>query len=154
MTADLLWEIVNASFYGKNKTLGSTFSLIYGLLLIGLGIAVILYFNYFIRQDSHETRTNLPIALLIASVTNFLLALWIIIYFTTIYKSDKVYLNRWDQGTHDYDDPEDEILHSKDYRKQSKGMYVIYHIIWPLLYGMAFLLFFFVTRDWVKRHEK
>ena len=65
----------------------------YGLILTPILVAAILYFYYFIKTDSSETRKLLPSAILMASIAQFVLALWVIIYISCIHSDSVVYEN-------------------------------------------------------------
>ena len=149
---NLVIEIINLIFISQNEYFDMVYPSIYGFILLPMVAAVALYIYYFSSRDSHSSRSNLPIALILATITSFLLVIWILVYIGAIYPKDKVYVNKWDKDTQLHVEDEDEHKHYR-YTKQSKGTYIFSHILSPLVNGIAYLLFFFVTRDWVNRHQ-
>jgi len=41
-----------------------------------------------------------------------------------------------------------------EYITQSKNVYILLHIMLPLISAIAFVIAFFTTKDWVERHKK
>ena len=119
-------------------------------------VAVALFVYYFVAPDSKASRAVLPWALLIAAISSGLLVIWVIIYISFIYRRDRVYVKKWDKDTdvtNDFRDPEEDNRRKNSYTRESKSAYIIGHILSPLINGLAYLLFYFTTQDWVKRHE-
>mgnify|MGYP002635153020 CR=1 FL=1 len=127
--------------------------MVYALILLPLLVAVGLYVYYFTAKDSHFSRSNLPIALILAVLTNLLLIIWILVYICCIYPRHDIFVNRYDRDTevHDLDEGADDKKYK--YSRQSKTYYIIAHCLAPVLNAIVFILFFFVTRDWVERHK-
>ena len=119
--------------------------------MIALFVAANMYFYYLVAKDSPSSRSLVPWALLVASIASFLIALWIIYYICCMYPENKVSVVKYSR--HDDDDFDDEGDRKKKYTKQSKGNYILNHALSPIINGLAYLLFFFVTLDWVRRHE-
>ncbi len=122
-----------------------------GLIFI-FAIAAFLYFHYLVQRDSPSTRSIIPWSLIIAAIVSFLIVIWIIVYILYIYKHDKVYIVYYDKKDSKYDEDTGQYKPKKKYRKQSKFWYIITYILSPLLNGFLYLLFFFVAKDWVRRH--
>ena len=74
------------------------------------------------------------------------------VYICAIYHHDKVYVPRYERD-------ENADMEAGDsgtkvtYTKQSKASYIFMHTLAPLINGTAFLLFWWTSRDWVKKHE-
>ena len=96
---DLVIEVINLIFISQNEYFDSVYPSIYGFILLPMVAAVALYIYYYSSRDSHSTRSNLPIALILATITSFLLVIWIIVYISAIYPKEKVYVNKWDKDT-------------------------------------------------------
>ena len=79
----------------------------YGFLsiLILFSLAILLILIYFIFPDRPWTRSLIPAALLIATISNLLIFFWILIYITGIYDKDKVMnISRKNDGSRDLDE--------------------------------------------------
>ena len=130
---------------------------VYIFLVVLLFIAANIYFYYLVAKDSPETRALVPWALLAAGIVSFLIVFWIIYYICAMYPGDKVKIVKYSRGDSEDDDEdsydEDTAKPKKKYAKQSKGNYILTHILSPLINGLLYLLFFCIARDWVKRHE-
>ena len=161
---DFLFEVLHLYVIGTNKYFEPTYLYVYVFLVFVLFIAVILVCYYLFAPDSRETRAVVPWAFLIAGITGVLIALWIITYIFFMYPKQDVWVTGMDddRGGKQYkkknDDSGDGGKKSPDdidddYSKQSKPLYVFDHALSPLLFGLAFILYFFSVKGWVERHE-
>ena len=135
-------------------------------LVFFIFVAVILVCYYLFAEDSRESRSVLPWAFLITAIASLLIGLWIIYYIFFMYPKNDVWITGLDdEGSHknkkerkDADDGDTPAAPKKnsdiddDYSKESKPLYVLNHALSPFLYAIAFILFFFTTKDWVDRH--
>ena len=112
-----------------------------------------MYFYYLVAKDSPSSRSLVPWALLVAAIASFLIALWIVYYICAMYPGDKVSIVKYSKYDDDDEYDEDSGHHKKKYTKQSKGNYILNHILSPLCNGLCYILFFCITLDWVRRHE-
>ena len=92
-TYELLDNTVFDTWYGD----------VYAALLAVYFVAIILIFYYWIATDSPSTRSVLPWPFLIASVVNFLFAIWLCVYIFALYKKDWVYIQKH-SGSSNLDD--------------------------------------------------
>ena len=90
---DFLFESLNLYFIADNENFDVSYPVVYGIILIALLVAAIMYLVYFIRDDSPQTRALLPIAILISIIGQFVLAFWIILYISCIHPDSIVYVN-------------------------------------------------------------
>ena len=118
--------------------------------------ALILVFLYWVTPDSPWSRGLLPWAFLTAAIACFLIFAWIVIYIEAIYDREIVYyLPRfvYDKGN----DPVESGTKRNDddttYARETKSNYIVAHI-GPLLMGILYFTFFWITWDWVKAHER
>ena len=119
-------------------------------------VAIVLFLYYYCAPDSKRSRAVLPYALLTAAIASGLIVIWIIIYISFIYKRDRVYVKKWDKDTdvtNDFRDPEQDNRRNNRYTRESKSAYIFSHCLSPLINCLAYTLFFFTTKDWVRRHE-
>ena len=152
---DLLLEAVNLVIIFNNESFIMAYPLVYFVCLLPLVTAVIIYSYYYVSEDSIKTRKWLPWAHLLGALTSLLLILWIIIYIGCIYDREMVYVNRWDREVNPSpEDMVDERTHKGKYIKESKQFYILWHIIPPIVFGIAYLVFYFTTDSWVQRHSK
>ena len=153
---DFLFEIINVVFIAENDNFDKLFAIVYGLLLIFEVLAITAVLYYWVSEESHNARKQLPWAAILAAVGSFAILTWIIIYIAAIYPYKKVYVNNWDRETEPDLDVNDEEKRnsSTKYTKQTKVVYILSHILVPLLNGIAFLLFYFPIKGWVERHKK
>ena len=154
---DFVVEILNAINISENEYFSKSYLQVYIAILIDFSVAVILVLYYFIAKDSPSSRRVVPWALLIAAVVNFLIVLWIASYISLLYPYDKVYVRK--QQNNYFNDEElpynsyETDPKSSNYRKQAKSVYILYHTALPIINGIAYLLFFYTTNDWVERHK-
>ena len=74
-------------------------------ILILFSLAILLILIYFIFPDRPWTRSLIPAALLIATISNLLIFFWILVYITGIYDRDKVMnISRKNDGSRDQDE--------------------------------------------------
>ena len=71
------------------------FDLIYPtVILVFLAVmlvAIVLWFIYFIANDSHGSRKLVPPAFLIYGIASVLIGLWVFIYILFLYKKNQIY---------------------------------------------------------------
>jgi hypothetical protein len=148
---DLLIEALNFCIIITNGYFDKMFGLLYLTILLPLAFGAVAYIYYFSSRNRKGPRSWLPCANLLAFISSLLLIFWIIIYICVFYQRDEVFISKWDSNLN----PNLETLEDQKgkWQKQSKAAYVIWHIIPPVTFGLAFLLFYFTTADWVKRHE-
>ena len=98
---DFIIESLNTSEIGQNEYFDSVYFNIMLTLMAFYFIAVILFFIYIVAPDSKWSRELVPWSLLLAAITNILIAIWIFIYILAIYKRDKVYVTTGKNGNDD-----------------------------------------------------
>ena len=105
-------------------------------------------------------RAIAPYGVLLASITYFLLALWTIIYITSIYEEPYIKIPRND--SHMFS--EDEELYYEDrtgkpaserkpYYRMSKGSYILWNTLFDFINAALFLCLFFIIKCWVDENE-
>ena len=99
MICDLIFEIINVIFIAENENFDKLFAIVYGLLLIFEVLAIVAVLYYWVSDESHNARKQLPWAAILAAVGSFAICIWIIIYIAGIYPYNKVYVNNWDRET-------------------------------------------------------
>lgn len=154
LVIDFFLEVITVIQYSQNEHIESTFIMVYVLLVILIFVAAILVFIYLVGTDSPGIRALLPWGFLLASIANFLIALWIIVYFFGMYPEDKVYVTRAERGEQDtYVDDEGETQKKPEkYTKVNKAAFVMQKIFSPIINGLAYLIFYCYSKDWVERH--
>ena len=141
-----------------NEYFDKSYGIVYAVLLIPILVAVIFQFIYWCSKDSPGTRGLLPWSFFIAGIAGILIALWVLIYILFMYKRKYVYNQTYhneeedEPPASDEKKPEDPDKAKPGYERSSKGMYLFFHFVNPLLFGTAFLLFWWTTRGWVERH--
>ena len=85
-------ESANIYYIFDNENFDRYYGYIYLCILFPLLVAVFMSLVYLIAKDSPSTRALVPWSFLIASITAFILALWIIIYIAALYKKEKVFV--------------------------------------------------------------
>ena len=73
-----------------NEHFELVFGIVYTVIIFAIFVAIIFQIHYWILSDSPTSRNLVPISFLIASIANFCLVLWIIIYIYGIHKDDDV----------------------------------------------------------------
>ena len=151
---DFFIEIYNVYMIYDNDFFDPIYGGLYVAILVIYFAAVILLFIYLVANDSPGTRGLVPWGFLLGAIANFLIVIWIIIYIGFLYEEEKVYLKGNDNtGTGDSSTMSADDQKKKKYKSMSKPLYIIDHIIGPLLAGILFLLEYFSTKVWVKNHE-
>ena len=135
----------------NNEYLDKYYFYVYLVLVIAIAAAAFMYLWYCLAKDSPGTRSLLPWALLIAVIANLFIIIWVCIYILGLYPHEKVYVQRYDKHSDEYD--EDTGMHKKKYVKESKGSYILIHILSPVVYGLSFLVFYFFVKEWVRMHQ-
>ena len=112
----VVYESVMATL---NPFFDGIYIIILWVLVCILLAAVILVFYFLCAIDTPGGRAVLPWAFLIAAIVNFLIFIWICVYFYGIYQRDKVWLPRGQGGEEDYEKvvEEDENHKSVTYKK-------------------------------------
>ena len=95
----MLFEIINVIYIAENENFDALFAIVYGLLLIFEVCAIGLVLLYWVSDENHKYRKNLPWAPIIAAIGSFAIVIWIILYIGAIYPYKKVYVNNWDRET-------------------------------------------------------
>ena len=95
--AILLWldffiQCLNAYYVYDNEHFDQIYFQVYVAILVLYLAAVILVSIYLFPADSPETRAFLPWGFLVAAIASLLLVCWIIIYISSIYEDDDVYV--------------------------------------------------------------
>ena len=159
---DFCFEIFNVYLIYDNDFFDPIYGNVYVGILVIYFVAVVLLFIYLVANDSKGTRALVPWGFLIGAIANFLIVIWIITYIGFIYEEDKVYLKSNDSSgmakenqnskkqSSDTDDPEAEK--KRHYKTMSKPLYILDHIIGPLIAGLLFILEYVSTKTWVERH--
>ena len=94
----------------------------------------------FWADDTKEARKRLWIGMLMVLATIIILCLWAIIYITTFYEYDYVYL-----GSGPMEEKSIRGTKYSNYMDEEKGGYILSECFWALLEGGFYLYFFFVT---------
>lgn len=149
---DCVLEILMLYFITQNDYFDKIYPMVYFLILLPLFAAAGLFIYYYATKDSPFARSNLPIALILAVISSFLLFFWILIYILAIYPRDQVLVGKFDKETEFNLEDNDGAKQGK-YTKQPKGTYLFTHSLLPVIMGIAYLVFFFITRDWADRHR-
>ena len=101
---------------------------------------------YFVSKDSPDSRKRLPIAVILAFITNCLIVIWVIVYIYLIYPhGDEVYVGSGERA----DDGEEETR----YQKESKPYYIFWQVIISLLNLPFYADSYFVVRNWVRAND-
>ena len=147
---DFVLQIFNLIGVAENEYFTPIY--LYGLLIIFLifSIGTGMVFYYLCARDSPESRSVYPHGLLIASIASFLMVAWILVYFSFLYPRDKVYVKKVDGQDKEFMNDEE---HPGHYSKVSKPTYIISTILTPLINALVYLLFWWDSKAWVKRHE-
>ena len=101
MICDVVLKLFEVYQISQNEYFDAIYWQVYLVLIIPLLIGACLFFYYFCAEDSPSSRAPLPLALLLATISNFLIATWIIVYICYMYKRDKVYINRMESNEDD-----------------------------------------------------
>lgn len=96
--------LIDAAGASMNDTFQPIFPLIYWIILGIFFIAVILAYIFQCANDNPTTRSLIPWSFLVAAICNGLVFIWIIVYFTSIYPRDKVYIPRYDNRVDEDDE--------------------------------------------------
>ena len=139
-------EILNVAFMAQNEYFDSIYPTVYGVILLPLAVAAGFFLYYFIAKDSPTTRGLLPWGVILAGVTNLLIFIWVIVYITSLYKYDKVYVNSWDARKEEFDDD------TPRYGKMPKATYLFHHCLYPFVNILLYTVEYCVIKDWVDKH--
>ena len=85
-------------------------------------------------------RRMLPLAILIALVSSFLLFFWILVYIFGCYRPEDDMV--WN-GSGDKAETEEEELHGNNYHKESKNEYAKKNVIFHIFSFLFFLIYWF-----------
>ena len=150
MIIDFLSELYNVVMIKENEY----FEIIYFLLMVffiaPLGLGSVLYIIYYCMKDCHESRRMLPFAIFVAYVSNYLMFIWTLLYFSAIYPEEKVYVISGYNDHYDENLPESKKY---TYATQTKTMYIVSHSMQPLALGVLFTIYYCMVLDWVSRHK-
>ena len=145
---DLVLECVHAYFISQNEYFEDPYELyyyIYIILLLPLFVAATLFMLYFCAKDSTYERTKLPLAVLLACITGFLVSIWILVYISALYQYDDVFVGIGDKA--------DEGQEETNYRSLSKSDYVVIFGAWPFLASAFYFVSWLDTKDFIYRNE-
>ena len=78
--------MANIYYIFDNKNFDLYYGCVYAVILIPYFVAVCLALVYLISKDSPGSRSVIPWAFIIASISSFIIAIWIIIYISGLYK--------------------------------------------------------------------
>ena len=95
-------ESVNCYFVGTNDYFDAGYAVVYVLLLMLLFIAAIMALVYLFLDDSKESRELVTWAFLLASIANFLIVVWVIIYIAFIHDRNDVLVSSPEDNTNMY----------------------------------------------------
>ena len=159
LIVDFFLECYDLVVILQNEYFATMYGGVYAALVVVFFAGAVLVGIYLVMKDSQWTRALIPWGFLLAAIANFLIAIWIIVYICVIYDKDKVYVatSGLDSSSSEADDysyaegnptsgnsttsadekPKPKI--KKGYAKMSKMVYVIDHVIGPLLGGIFFL---------------
>ena len=84
--------MANIYYIFDNHNFDLYYGFVYAAILIPYFVAVCLSLVYLIAKDSQGSRSVIPWSFLIASISSFIIAIWIIIYISALYKKEKVYV--------------------------------------------------------------
>ena len=148
---DFIIQILEVIFILTNEYFDNVFGMVYLLILIPLFVAVLMYMFFYCTKDSKSSRSIVPWTFLLAAFTSFFLVIWITVYICVIYNREKVYVNKWDnETTPSFDENETK---SGKYTKINKANYIVWHLVGPIIYFIAYSTFWFASKDWVDRHK-
>ena len=85
--AFLIYELVVIE---NNSFFDNSYGVIFFFLLIPILLSIIILIVFFFNYKSPKAREYIPEACLLASITNFFIALWIFLYISTIYEYHSV----------------------------------------------------------------
>ena len=88
----LIYYIVEFAFLVANDFFYAIYPVVYGLLLLPIALASVIFVFYFLKTNSPHTRRFLPEAILAVSICSFLLALWIFVYICLLDQHNNVYV--------------------------------------------------------------
>ena len=114
-----------------NPYFDSVYGIVYAVLLIVFVVGVVLISIYLCSEDSPKTRSYAPYAFLLGGIANVGVALWVIIYVTTIYEDE--YIKTPSAYSLDYDSP----------KKQSKGNYILFNSLFSFISGAIYIYTYF-----------
>ena len=155
---DFFIEIYNVFLVFDNDFFDPMYGGVYVGILVVYFVAVVLVFIYLVATDSPGTRALVPWGFLLGAIANFLIVIWIIVYIGFIYDDDKIYMKKSDNSGSFSDSSggaasADNGDKKKKYKTMSKGLYILDHVLGPLIAGILFLLEYVTTKTWVKNHE-
>ena len=127
-----------------NDKFDAIYGIVFGLILIPLAIACVFFLIWFCK-DNKKNREFLTPALVLATVTDALLFVWILVYICFIYPNTVVYLSPWDRG--------DYLSDSEKYSRVSKAQYLLAHVVNPLLGALSYALAYCFVKPWVVAHR-
>ena len=97
LICDFIFEIVQIILISLNPYFDTYFWVVYLLLLIPLVYAISIFIEYYLREESPETRKRIPEAFIFAAIASFSIVFWIFIYVAVIYPYEKVYVSGQDR---------------------------------------------------------
>lgn len=116
-------------------------------------IAVIISFFFLCSNKYRELGSW---SLLLAAISCFLLAIWLTVYLFFIYDKKYVYVTdadshlgtaSWNLGWVNSDDYPDKPR----WYKQNKIYYLLHHIALEIVFGVLFITYFFICREWLSK---
>ena len=75
-----------------NDYFSDAFYYVFLFCLLPFFFATVIYFGFFCMTDSPWSRKSIPVALLLAFISSFLMFIWIIIYIYGVYQRDDLYV--------------------------------------------------------------
>lgn len=151
---DVISECFNAFEIAVNDNFDFVFACVYCILVFLLFVALGFQAYYWCARDSPTSRGLIQWSFLAASIINFLIAIWIIVYILCIYKKDKVVVPVYEHDDHPNTEEGEGSIKVTYKSYMTKSNWIIVKCIQPVLFGGAFLLFFYGAREWARRHEK
>ena len=78
----------------KNDYFDNKYGLVFFFLMLPFIFSIVIFVIFFFNYKDQGIRERLPEAFLVAAITNFLIALWIIIYISAVYDDGSVAVER------------------------------------------------------------
>ena len=86
LVIDFLFEVLNLYFIAENPYFQIEYPIIFAIILAPFAVAVGVFYAW-LWNDTTYSRANLPASLIAATISDFALTLWILIYICFIYKN-------------------------------------------------------------------
>lgn len=112
---DFIVQCIEAYIIFDNEHFEEIYFQMYVVRLCVYFVAVISVSIYFFSPDSPKIRAFIPWTFLIAAIANFLFAFWVIVFFSSIYEEDYVYVQNL--GGHSSDNSQKSDKFKGNYKK-------------------------------------